>query len=281
MSYSYAKRSCPRRRRPVGGGGAAGWLAAVVLAVAIGGLWWARNEPSAENFPEDTTIIPSSDTFNNPEDTPAATTAQETEETTMTLHLEGFTIWGVQKGIYGTQQAAQEAAGEKSLLFETEDGCRVIESVWGEKSQAQARGEALSGDSYAAELTAAGLNLKLTGSRDKLDAVENAVKTWEASLKELLEAQNLLEAGGMSQATAQHYAAAVGDTLADIAALIPDETEVLRDMREALGNTVAAMEEIVDAKAEEEVDFVEIFRYNVGISHNIYKDYLGKLLSSS
>ena len=280
MSYSYAKRSFPRRRRPMGGGNA-GWMAALVLAVAIGGLWWAQNEPLSENFPEDTTIIPSSDMFNNPEDATMATDTEENKDAVMTLHLEGFTIWGVQKGIYGTQQAAQEAAGEKELLFEAEDGYRVIESVWGEREQAKAREAALSSDSYAAELSAEGLNLKLTGSSEKLAAVESGVRAWEGALKELLEVQNLLETGSVSQATAKRYAAVLRDVLADAGEAIPEETQVLIQMKEALENTERTLEEIVEAKAEEEVDFVEIFRYNVGISHNIYKDYLSALLSSS
>ena len=56
MSYSYAKRSFPRRKRP-SGGGAGGWLAVMVLAVALGGLWWAKGLPKTEKTPEDITII--------------------------------------------------------------------------------------------------------------------------------------------------------------------------------------------------------------------------------
>ena len=51
-------------------------------------------------------------------------------------------------------------------------------------------------------------------------------------------------------------------------------------MREALEASIEAMEEIVAENASEKVDFVGNFRYNVGISHNIYNDYLGMLLSS-
>lgn len=279
MSYSYAKRSFPRRRRP-GGGGAAGWLAAVMLAVAIGGLWWAQREPSPNDFPEDIPIIPSSSEINNPEETTTAVKEEKNTESTLTLHLEGFTVWGVQKGIYGTKQAAQEAAGETDILFEAKDGCRVIESVWGQKNQAKARGDALSQDSYAAELTSSGLNLKLTGDSEKLKNVEKAVRIWETELKTLLEAQNLLEEGAMSMDTARNYAAAVKMSFMQARDEIPDETQILSGMREALEASIEAMEEIVAENASEKVDFVGNFRYNVGISHNIYNDYLGMLLSS-
>jgi len=283
MSYSYAKRSFPRRRRSSGGGGAAGWLAAVVLAVAVGGVWWAKKELRAEKTPEDaiTTIIPSSEAINNPEDVVPETDAPKEAESTLTLHLEGFTVWGVQKGIYGTLEAAQEAAGERELLFEAEDGYRVIESVWSEKSQAQARGKNISADSYAAQLKKEGLNLKLTGSDEKLKAVEGAVQTWSEILQELLELQRLLQDESISQATAVHCTMAAQERLNAAKEGIPEETEVLLTMREALTATVQAMEEIVAANREEKVDFVEIFRYNVGISHNIYNSYLSELLSSS
>ena len=53
MTYSYARKSFPRRRRPAGtGGGAAGWIAVVVLVIAIGALWWVKSQGT----PEDTAI---------------------------------------------------------------------------------------------------------------------------------------------------------------------------------------------------------------------------------
>ena len=207
---------------------------------------------SINGWEEDITIIPSSAVINNNEQEERQTSAAaQEEEIDLTLHLEGFTLWGVQKGIYGTLQAAREAAGDKELLFEGEDGCRVIDSVWGEKERAQTRGEALSGDSYAAQLTARGLNLKLTGSREKLETVERAVQSWESVLEELLEVQTLLEEGSMKQATAQRYVLAVREELQTAAEALPEENEVLKNMKTALADTGAAMEEIINANPEE------------------------------
>ena len=288
MTYSYARKSFPRRRRPAGkGGGAAGWIAVVVLVIAIGALWWVKSQGT----PEDTSIISSPTATNNP--SPAAVSTPETQTTaapgtsagdaeaqSMTLTLQGFTVWGVQLGAYGTQQAAQQAGGQRTAVFFEQQRYRVIDSLWQQKEDAQAYRQGVSQESYVTELTAPSVKQKLTGSQQKLEAIAQAVQPWEAALASLLEAQQALAAEGASLDKAQQYAQTASEQLKQAREGIPDETEVLKGMRSALEQSEAALGEILALKPGEEVDFEAIFRYNVLICHIIYNTYANNLLSS-
>ncbi len=288
MTYSYARKSFPRRRKPARrGSGAAGWIAVVVLVIAIGALWWVKSEKN----PTDPSIIASPTVTNNPSATATATpdpqatatpnTSAGTSETqSMTLTLKGFTVWGVQLGAYGTQQAAQAAGQPHTAVFFEQQRYRVIDSLWAQKQQAQSYREGLSLESYVTELTAPSVKLKLTGSQQKLDAITQAVQTWESCLAELLEAQAALSGEGAGLEQAQQQAQAVIDRLKQAREQIPDETEVLKAMRAALEESEAALSEILALKPGEEVDFTATFRYNVLICYNIYNTYANNLLSS-
>lgn len=288
MTYSYTRKSFPRRRRPAGrGGGAAGWIAVAVLVIAIGALWWVKSEKS----PTDPSIISSPTATNNPSPTSAAATTPQATETpsassgtaeaqSMTLTLKGYTVWGVQLGAYGTQQAAQAAGGQRTAVFFEQQRYRVIDSLWAQKEQAQTYRQGLSQESYVTELTAPSVNLKLTGSQQTLDAIAQAAQSWEEGLAELLKAQQALNAEGADLEQAQKTAQTVSGWLQQAREQIPDETEVLKGMRGALEQSEAALGEILALKEGEEVDFSAIFRYNVLICHNIYNTYANNLLSS-
>jgi hypothetical protein len=288
MTYSYTRKSFPRRRRPAGrGSGAAGWIAVAVLVIAIGALWWVKSERT----PEDASIISSPVATNNPSaaavstpetQTTAApgTSAGDPEAQSMTLTLKGFTVWGVQFGAYGTQQAAQQAGGQRTAVFFEQQRYRVIDSLWQQKEDAQAYRQGISQESYVTELTAPSVKLKLTGSQQKLDAIAQAVQSWEAALTSLLEAQQSLTTEEASLDKAKQYAQTASEQLKQARAGIPDETEVLKGMRGALEESEAALGEILALKPGEEVDFEAIFRYNILICYNIYNTYANNLLSS-
>ena len=287
MTYSYTRKSFPRRRRPAGrGGGAAGWIAVAVLVLAIGALWWVKSERT----PEDASIISSPVATNNPsaaavstrkpQATEPGTSAGNAEAQSMTLTLKGFTVWGVQFGAYGTQQAAQQAGGPQTAVFFEQQRYRVIDSLWQQKEDAQAYQQGISQESYVTELTAPSVNLKLTGSQQKLDAIAQAVQSWEAALTSLLEAQQSLTAEEASLDKAKQYAQTASEQLKQARAGIPDETEILKGMRGALEESEAALDEILALKPGEKVDFEAIFRYNILICYNIYNTYANNLLSS-
>ena len=287
MTYSYTRKSFPRRRRPAGrGGGAAGWIAVAVLVIAIGALWWVKSERT----PEDASIISSPVATNNPsaaavstrkpQATEPGTSAGNAEAQSMTLTLKGFTVWGVQFGAYGTQQAAQQAGGPQTAVFFEQQRYRVIDSLWQQKEDAQAYQQGISQESYVTELTAPSVNLKLTGSQQKLDAIAQAVQSWEAALTSLLEAQQSLTAEEASLDKAKQYAQTASEQLKQARAGIPDETEILKGMRGALEESEAALDEILALKPGEKVDFEAIFRYNILICYNIYNTYANNLLSS-
>lgn len=287
MTYSYTRKSFPRRRRPAGrGGGAAGWIAVAVLVIAIGALWWVKSERT----PEDASIISSPVATNNPsaaavstrkpQATEPGTSAGNAEAQSMTLTLKGFTVWGVQFGAYGAQQAAQQAGGPQTAVFFEQQRYRVIDSLWQQKEDAQAYQQGISQESYVTELTAPSVNLKLTGSQQKLDAIAQAVQSWEAALTSLLEAQQSLTAEEASLDKAKQYAQTASEQLKQARAGIPDETEILKGMRGALEESEAALDEILALKPGEKVDFEAIFRYNILICYNIYNTYANNLLSS-
>ena len=121
-------------------------------------------------------------------------------------HLKGFTVWGVQFGAYGTQQAAQQAGGPQTAVFFEQQRYRVIDSLWQQKEDAQAYRQGISQESYVTELTAPSVKLKLTGSQQKLDAIAQAVQSWEAALTSLLEAQQSLTTEEASLDKAKQYA---------------------------------------------------------------------------
>lgn len=282
MTYSYARRSFPRRmpRRP---GGAAGWVALFVLVIAIGSLWWAKGGRTAD----DTPIIASPAAINNP--LPAAAEPTETSPTetkpaqaqSVTLTLKGVTVWGVQLGAFSTGEAAEAARPADCAVFFSGGRHRVMDSLWPDREAAVARRQALEAEGYVTEVSTPSVNLKLGGSQEKLDAVSRAAGDWEAGLSGLLKAQAQLAAGENTPAEALEQARQVREAFASARAAIPDETEVLQGMRDALEASIAALDEILAENAGKEVDFVRTFRYNILICYNVYNMYAVNLISSS